>query len=75
MLFQKLVAEKERVCMILPGCAFDYSGNRMGYGGGYYDRFYEKVNLYKIGLCYKEFLIDDEFNDIYDVAVDEIITD
>ena len=35
---------------------------------------YQKYYLYKIGLCYKEFLIDDEFNDIYDVAVDEIIT-
>ena len=60
---------------ITPGICYNKIGYRIGYGGGYYDRFYEKVNLYKIGLCYKEFLIDDEFNDIYDVAVDEIITD
>lgn len=60
---------------ITPGICFNKSGYRIGYGAGYYDRFYEKVNLYKIGLCYKEFLIDKAFNDIYDVAVDEIITD
>ena len=59
---------------ITPGICYNKIGYRIGYGGGYYDRFYAKVNLYKIGLCYKEFLIDDEFNDIYDVAVDEIIT-
>ena len=59
---------------ITPGICYNRIGYRIGYGGGYYDRFYKKVNLYKIGLCYKEFLIDDEFNDIYDVAVDEIIT-
>ncbi len=60
---------------ITPGICFNRAGYRIGYGSGYYDRFYNEVSLYKIGLCYKEFLIDDEFNDVYDVAVDEIITD
>ena len=59
---------------ITPGICFNKTGYRIGYGGGYYDGFYNEVSLYKIGLCYKEFLIDDEFNDIHDVAVDEIIT-
>lgn len=29
----------ERVLMIMPGAAYDSKGSRMGYGGGYYDRY------------------------------------
>ena len=32
-------------------------------------------NVYKIGLCYKECLINEVFNDKYDIKVDEVITD
>ena len=57
LLFQKLVPEKEKVCMILPGCAFDYSGNRMGYGGGFYDRYLNKLSklycIYKTAAAYE----------------------
>ena len=36
--------------MILPGLAYDLNGGRLGYGGGYYDRYIEKLNG-EIILC------------------------
>lgn len=33
---------KEEILMVMPGVAFDETGCRMGYGGGYYDRYVEQ---------------------------------
>lgn len=60
---------------ITPGICFSRSFYRIGYGKGYYDRFYEKYSdIYKIGLTYDECVIDNIPIDNYDIALDEIIT-
>lgn len=63
--------------VIIPGVVFDYSGSRIGYGGGYYDRLLSKMwkKLPFIALAYKEQLVDLIPSEVHDVKVDIIVTD
>lgn len=69
-----IVKDFSNCVSITPGICFDKFGNRVGYGKGFYDKFYYKYDVFKIGLCYKECLLDRIDIDIYDIAVDKIIT-
>ena len=62
--------------IIMPGAVFDFRGNRIGYGGGYYDRFLNAhQKMLKIGIIYdiqlSNELID---NEEHDIKADYIIT-
>jgi len=61
--------------VILPLLAYDYQGNRVGYGKGYYDRFLAQIpNIPKIGLSF--FKPVEQISDIqiWDVTLDYCIT-
>lgn len=63
-------------CVIVPGIVFDTKGNRIGFGAGYYDKFFSKhKNTLKIALAYDFQVIDSIENDEHDVAMDIIITE
>jgi len=70
-----LVTDFTNTVSITPGICFSEEGYRIGYGKGYYDKFYQKHNVYKIGLCYKKCLLNTIPYDKYDRKVDEIITE
>lgn len=63
--------------VIVPGLVFDISGNRVGYGGGYYDKFLNSMdkNSLKIALCYEFQIIQNIQSEIHDVKMDYIITE
>ena len=60
--------------IIVPGVAFDKDNNRLGYGRGYYDKYLKDKDLYKIGICYQEQLVDLLPVDKYDIKMDMVIT-
>ncbi len=69
-----LCSEKNALC-IVPGVAFDRQFNRIGYGGGFYDRFFaETPEVLKCALCFDSQLVDRIDTDPFDKRVDIIIT-
>ena len=64
--------------LLVPLVAFDKNLNRLGYGGGYYDRLIEKLskkkNIIKIGLALSIQKIDKVPINVYDQKLDYIIT-
>lgn len=60
--------------IIVPGVAFGRNGKRLGYGGGFYDRFLADNQIYSIGVCYNFQLTDDIPTEDFDRILNEIVT-
>ncbi|HEX9652998.1 MAG TPA: 5-formyltetrahydrofolate cyclo-ligase [bacterium] len=61
--------------ILVPGVAFDLSGNRIGYGGGYYDDFLRQAKVLKIALCYHFQIVESIPTRVEDERVDILITE
>ncbi len=66
----------ENSLILIPGLMFDYQGNRLGYGGGYYDRYLSthKFKL-KIGVCFEQRIRSEIPVSENDVGVDVVVTE
>lgn len=68
----------EKIDLILvPGLAFSRDGERMGRGGGFYDRLLvrESVRAHKIGVCFDIQIFRDLPLESHDILMDEIATE
>ena len=73
---QKIIDAEKINCVIVPGAAFDFNFNRLGLGGGYYDKFLPRaVNAKKIALAYDFQIVDAVPTEPHDFKVDMIITE
>lgn len=61
--------------VIVPGLAFSKDGYRVGFGGGYYDRFLADFTGTKMALVLKEQQIDFWSPEFFDVPMDVLITE
>lgn len=63
--------------IIVPGIAFTRSGFRMGYGGGYYDRFFAALSDQPllVAVCFEEQIVDSLPIEPHDIRVERIVTE
>lgn len=66
----------ERAFCFVPGSVFDRKGNRLGYGRGYYDRYFAgHENLYRMGIAYESQIEEEILPEKGDVAMQALATE
>ena len=68
------VADDETALVLMPGLAFDPEGHRIGYGGGFYDRFLaDEPGHPTLALCYDFQMVEKLETEEFDIPVDQVI--
>ena len=68
------VADDETALVLMPGLAFDPEGRRIGYGGGFYDRFLAKEPDHPtLALCYAFQMLPKLETEEFDIPVDCVL--
>ena len=68
------VADDQTALVLMPGLAFDPQGHRMGYGGGFYDKFLEREPEHPtLALCYAFQMMEHLETEAHDIPVDTVL--
>ena len=68
------VATDETALILMPGLAFDEEGHRIGYGGGFYDKFLSREkNHPTVALCYEFQMLPHVETEDFDIPVDLVL--
>lgn len=70
-----VVERKDLDLILVPGLCFDSRGNRLGQGGGYYDRYLEDHDGVTLGLCREDFFQVNLPREPLDVWVRYVLTE
>jgi len=73
--FEPEAADGVNVLCIVPAVVYDRHGYRIGYGGGYYDRFFGKFRPASIGVAYGEFIVKTVPHGRFDISVDVVVSE
>ena len=68
------VADDKTALVLMPGLAFDPAGHRIGYGGGFYDKFLAaEPNHPTLALCYEFQMLPVLDTEEHDIPVDTVL--
>ena len=68
------IADDETALVLMPGLAFDPQGHRIGYGGGFYDKFLAgEPHHPTLALCYEFRMLDHLETEEFDIPVDYVL--
>lgn len=69
------ITPNNETLMIAPGLVFDYNKNRIGYGGGFYDKYLDKYPVYAIGICFELQIVKNFESEPLDKPVNLIVSE
>ncbi len=61
--------------VLVPSVACDRQGYRLGYGGGFYDRFLSKRSLYTVGITFADYHLEQLPSETWDVPLNVVCTE
>ena len=68
------IADDPTALVLMPGIAFDMQGHRIGYGGGFYDKFLAaEPDHPTVALCYDFQMVESLPTEEYDIPVDCVL--
>lgn len=74
--FEKVLKPNNKTVIIVPALAFDKNGFRLGYGGGYYDKYLsENKSFANIGFSFNFQIANELIHNENDIPVDVILTE
>ena len=71
----EIVRPSEVAAWIVPGLAFTIQGDRLGYGGGWYDRLMADAKGFKIGVAHEFQIVKNLPHEPHDIPLIRIVTD